>query len=306
MVQSANPMKRDLVLSALLTLFVAGSPVVAGAATLERIAEAKTFKIGVREDARPFSFKNEAGDATGYTVDLCREVAVDVKAKLGLEQLAVEFIAVGTEDRFQAIAEGKIDILCGSTTATLSRREKVSFSVPTFVTGVSALLRSDAPQFLREVLSGRTTAAPPRARLLQAFEDRTFGVRSGTTAEAWLEGSLTQLATNATMVGVASYEEGLEGVRKGDLDAFFGDRALLIGLVAETGKPADFEVAERFFTYEPYALAFQRGDEDFRLLVDRTLSRLYRSSTVIPIYSKYFGRPGKAVMALFTINSLPE
>ncbi len=306
MVQSMKSLMRGLVLPALLTLFVLGQPGLAEAAILERIAETKTFKIGVREDARPFSFKNEAGEATGYTVDLCREVAVDLKAHLGLEQLAVEFVAVTADDRFQAIAEGKIDILCGSTTATLSRRETVSFSVPTFVTGVSAVLRSDAPRFLQEVLSGRTAAVPPRARLLQAFEDRTFGVHSGTTAEEWLKGSLTQLATNASMVSLGTYEEGLEAVRKGELDAFFGDRALLIGALSEHGKPADFEVAERFFTYEPYALAFQKEDEDFRLLVDRSLSRLYRSSAVIPIYSKYFGRPGKAVMALFTINSLPE
>ncbi len=278
------------------------------AATLDRIQETETFRIGFREDVRPFSFKNEAGEPAGYTIDLCRQIASDLKDDLTLDELKVEFIPVGTEDRFQAVAEGRADLLCGSSTATLGRREIVSFSVPTFVTGVSALLRSSAPSFLKDVLAGRKPTLPARAMILQAIKDRRFGVRAGTTAEKWLADNLRRLATSATMVTVESYDGGLGLLADGRIDAFFGDRALLIGLVAGGADPDDYLVAERYFTYEHYALALPRGDEDFRLFVDRSLSRLYRSPGLRPIFAEHFGSAGRITQSLYltNINGLPE
>jgi ABC-type amino acid transport substrate-binding protein len=278
----------------------------ASAQTLERIGSAGVIKIGYREDAPPFSFKTEIGEPAGYTVDLCRKIAADVKRELGLAEITVDYVTVGTDDRFQAVAEGKIDILCGATTATLSRRELVSFSLPTFVTGVSALLRADAPSFLREVLAGRRPGASARSSVRQALADRTFAVRANTTAETWLRESLATLAANAEMVSVESHEEGLALVLDKNADAYFADRAILVGLIALSDRPAEFEIADRFFTYEPYALALGKGDEAFRLSVDRTLSRLYRSGEIVQIFGEYFGVPGKAVRTLFQINSLPE
>ena len=79
-----------------LLVSVAALAPAAFAQTLERIAAAKTVKIGVRADARPFSYKDDKGEAAGYTVDLCREIAVDLKSHLGLDELTVEFVAVGT------------------------------------------------------------------------------------------------------------------------------------------------------------------------------------------------------------------
>jgi len=276
------------------------------AQTLERVAAAGVLKIGYRKDAPPFSFETEAGEAAGYTIDLCRKIAADVKEELSLPEIALEYVAVGTEDRFRAISNGQIDILCGAATATLSRREVVSFSLPVFITGVSGLLRADAPSFLREVLAGRRPTVPPRTLVLQAFTDRTFAARSNTTAEAWLKDGLADLATNAEMVTVPSHDEGVRRVLEGEVDAYFADRAILVGLVAQSASPDAFEISDRFFTYEPYALALLKGDEAFRLRIDRTLSRLYRTGEIDSIFGEHIGVPGEAVRALFMINSLPE
>ena len=99
------------------------------AATLEQVAETKQLRIGHREDAPPFSFKTSTGEVAGYTIELCRRIADDLKAELGLDAIEIEYVAVEAGNRFQAIADGEIDLLCGSTTATLSRRELVSFSI---------------------------------------------------------------------------------------------------------------------------------------------------------------------------------
>src|SRR5919106_508605 len=84
----------------------------ARAQTLERVQGSGTFKIGYREDAAPFSFKNTLGEPAGFSVELCRLVAAQVKQALGLDEIAVEYVPVGTEDRFQALQDGRIDILC--------------------------------------------------------------------------------------------------------------------------------------------------------------------------------------------------
>ena len=82
----------------------------AQAQTLERVRESGTFKIGYREDAAPFAYKNELGEAVGYSVELCRAVAVNVKQALGLAEIKLEYIPVTTENRFQAIREGRIEL----------------------------------------------------------------------------------------------------------------------------------------------------------------------------------------------------
>jgi polar amino acid transport system substrate-binding protein len=215
------------------------------AQTMERVASTGVFKIGFREDARPFSYKDAAGQPNGFAVELCNEIAVDVRKQLGLTELSIEFIPVSTEGRFRAVADREIDILCGASTVTLERRELVPFSIPTFQTGIAPRVRADAPTFLKDTLVRRRPTLPPRAALLQAFTDRKFGARTATTAETWLRGSINTLASNAELVSVDSHVEGLRQIRAGELDAYFADRAILLGLVMGSDDPGEFTVGER-------------------------------------------------------------
>ncbi len=288
----------------LAALLQAASPAVAQ--TLERISAAGVIKVGYREDARPFSFKGETGEPSGFAIDLCREIVADVAVQLKLAELSIEYQPVSTEDRFKAVADGRIDILCGASTVTLARRELVSFSIPTFQTGISPLIRADAPAFLRDVLARRKPTLPPRVALVQAFADRKFGVRSNTTAETWLQKSIKTLASNAELVTVDSHDEGLRQVLDGDLDAYFADRAILLGLALASDRVNDLVVGERLYSHEPYGLALAKGDEEFRLLVDRSLSRLYRTLAITRIFARHFGTPGPAILALYQMQALPE
>lgn len=276
------------------------------ASTLERIEANKAIKIAYRDDTPPFSSKDKGPEPVGYSIDLCREIALAAMGALGLESIRIEFLPVNAESRFDSIASGETDILCGATTATLARRELVSFSIPTYVTGVSAVVRTDAPPFLRQVLAGASSAVPPRRLVLEAFADRKLGVRSGTTAESWLQQGLANLASGAEMISIPNHEEGLRTLADGKIDAYFADRAILTGLIGGQPEPGSFEVAERIFTYEPYALAIARGDEDFRLLVDRTLSRLNQSGDTGAIFARHFGARSPALEGLLLMGSLPE
>ncbi|MEM9684546.1 MAG: transporter substrate-binding domain-containing protein, partial [Pseudomonadota bacterium] len=80
-----------------------------GAETLDRIRDSGTIKLGYREDAPPFSFKNNIGEPAGYTIALCRAVAGQIKSQLKLDALKVDYVPVTAENRFKDVADGKID-----------------------------------------------------------------------------------------------------------------------------------------------------------------------------------------------------
>src|SRR5258708_22144385 len=106
------------------------------AGTVNRIRESGRFRLGYRDDARPFSYKNESGQVAGYSVALCQKVADDVKRELQLPVMTVDWVPVSFDGRFRALQEGRIDLLCGADTVTLARRQEVAFSIPIFPGGI--------------------------------------------------------------------------------------------------------------------------------------------------------------------------
>lgn len=262
----------------------------ATAATLERIAETGVIKLGFREDAAPFSYLNNDGKVAGYSITLCEAVAGAVRNHLKRDDIEIELVPVTAESRFIDLEAGRVDLLCGADTVTLERRQRVDFSLLTFVTGSSVLYRKDGPaDFV-------------------ALAGEKVGVRGGTTTESGLKRALSDAGIAAQVVALDSHEEGRRALEANEISAYFADRAILIMLAASAEKPQDLALSQRFFSYEPYALALQRGDSDFRLLVDTTLVRLYRSQAVGKIYQATFGDAPMSdlLRALFIVQALPE
>ena len=123
--------------------------------TLARVQKTGTLKLGYYADVRPFSYQDEAGKPAGYAIAICQEIAKDVKTELGIPALAVDFVLVAAADRFAAVEQGRVDLLCGPSVETIARRESVSYSIPIFPAGLGALMRADAPAQIRDVLSGQ-------------------------------------------------------------------------------------------------------------------------------------------------------
>jgi putrescine:ornithine antiporter len=244
----------------------------------------------------------------GYSVALCQRVADEAKRDLGLPALKVEWVPIAFEERFRALKLGAIDLLCGADTVTLARRAEADFSIPIFPGGIGAVLRSDSSPRLREVLSGGAQSSRPvwRANATQLLRSRDFTVVEGTTAEAWLRKRMNELDVLTGVASVRSYGDGVQRVRERRADVFFGDRAILLASASRDGRASDLVVLDRLFTQEPLALALAAGDEDFRLLVDRALSRLYRSGDFAAMYAKTFGEPDEPTRAFIRWNALPE
>ena len=261
----------------------------AAAATLDRVRDSGVFRIGYRADAKPYSYRNEAGQPAGFIVDLCLEVAKEVTKALG-PNVRTEFVLVPADQRFEAVRDGRADILCDPSSVTLARREMVDFSLPTFLDGAGVLSRTSKP-----------------VRVFEDFAGKRIGVLEGTTTERTLRASLAELNLKATIMPVRDHRAGFSLLSDDKLDAYFADRGIVMGILQEGGWPG-FEVSKSYFSYETYALALPRDDGAFRLLVDRTLAQLYRSGKINAILEKTFGKgqPPEMLKAMFLINSLPD
>jgi putrescine:ornithine antiporter len=306
---AARPVTGAAMAGLLLGAAVAFGASVAQAQTLDHIRSSGTMTLGYRTDARPFSFNDPAGQATGYTVRLCTIVADRVKAKLALASLPVKWVPLELGAGLKAVQDGSVDLLCGANSVTLARREVVSFSIPIFPSGIGAMLSASAAPALREVLTQGRPGDRPIWRgspALTVLQRKTFSAVAGTTSEAWLKERLATFKLDAEIVPVNTYDEGIRRVLDGSSDVFFGDLPILLDAAARRESGGSLIVLDRHFTYEPVGLAMRRGDEDFRLIVDRALSELYRSEAFHDLFGAWFGAMDEATATFFRQTALPE
>ena len=272
-------------------LVAVGVTTAATAGTLDRIGQEKAIRIAYREDAPPFSYKDKLGEPSGFMVDLCRAVAKKLADQLNLPSLNVAYVPVTAADRFEAIAQQKADLLCEPTSITLSRREQVDFSIPTFLDGASLIVRAGGPKNLRD-LSGKK-----------------IGVLAGTTTEEALRNTLNEAKINGDVAAAKTHGEGLAMLDEGKISAYFGDRSILLFLIKDSKAPEKLRLADDYLTVEPYALALPRGDTDFRLAVDRALSHIYRSGEIAAVFQRTFGgkaEPSQILRTLYLISGVPD
>jgi glutamate/aspartate transport system substrate-binding protein len=257
--------------------------------TLERIKATKTINLGYRDSSVPFSFVGPGQKPSGYSVDLCQQVVEDLKRDLQLSDLTAKWTPVTVESRVAAVQNGTIDLECGSTTNTFSRQTQVDFSLTTFVTGGSLLA-------LKETVTANLSAL-------------RIAVIPGTTTERSLKAAMEKSGTTVQLIPVKDHVDGRTALEQKTADAYASDREILIGLALTAQDPARFALLDRYFSYEPYALMLRRGDPDFRIAVNRSLARLYRTGDIIPIYRRWLGAlgaPGALELATWAIEGLPE
>jgi len=283
-------------LRSLLTLFLMftffASPLSAQelTGTLQKIQKAGKIKIGYRAHQPPMSFLDKNGKPIGYSIDLGRDIAAAVQYKIG-QHIDVEYVPVTAADRFTALADNKIDILCGSTTKTLSRGELVDFTQLTFVTGASFM-----------TLKGND--------IRNNFKGKKLGVVKGTTTEVSLKKMLQETGTEADVVLLDSAAAGIKSLKSKEIDALSADQVVLIGLAMTSEKPGEFSILSDLYTFEPFALAVRRNDADFRLVADQVISDLYRDKGILKIYDRWFGqfsgRRSSAFEALIQLNAITK
>jgi ABC-type amino acid transport substrate-binding protein len=275
----------------LFALLVTSLPAGAQNGVLDRIRASGTMKIGYIEDAAPFSSLGPDRQPQGYSIELCREVALAIRTQLNISRLEPQWVPLTIQNRLDAVRTGRVDIECSTTTWTLSRQASVDFSLITFVDGGSILAKSGS-----------------NLKRLVDVDGKRIGVIAGTTTEKMLAQALVERGLKSELVRVKTRVEGLRLLEAGGVDGFASDRTTLLALVGGRSPAATFTLLDEDFSVEPYVLTLPR-DYEFRLAVNRVLARIYRTGQITSIYNRWLGALGPPSLLLSTtyfVQSLNE
>jgi glutamate/aspartate transport system substrate-binding protein len=246
------------------------------AGTLRKVRDSGAIAIGHRESSIPFSFLDDKQQPVGYSMDICAAIVEEVKKELSLATLAVKFSPVTPQTRIQLMANGTIDLECGSTTNTLTRQKQVAFSPTTFISGTKLLARKSA-----------------RLKSYRDLRGKTIVVTQGTTNERILKSLSEKENLGVKFFNAKDHDEGFLTVESGRAAAFAMDDVLLYGLIARARNPKDYEVVGDYLSYEPYGIMFRINDDAFGVVVRRAIARLMGdpgqcNGPIRLIYKKWF------------------
>ncbi|CAM3647121.1 Transporter substrate-binding domain-containing protein [Bordetella sputigena] len=262
-------------------------------AVLDRIKSKGTMTLGYREASIPFSYLGEDRKPMGYAIDLCMKVVEAVRQRLQMPGLKTEYLAVNPQNRIALVANGTVDLECGSTVNTLGRQAQVDFSAPHFISTTRLLVKRGSGIKEVEDLQGKVVALP-----------------INTTPERLIKGIIEAGKLNVRVVPVRDNAEGFLALSTGRADAFSTDDILLFGLRKTAPDPDDYEVVGRALSFDPYGLMMQKNSTVFLSLVNATIARGVRSGELRKSYDQWFGplqvplSPDLA--AAFKLAALPD
>lgn len=265
-------LKKTLALAAAGAVLCSFSANAADYGTLQKIKETGVIVVGHRESSVPFAYIGPDQKPIGYSMDLCMKVVDAVKEELGMDKLDIKLVPVTPQTRIPLIANGNINIECGSTTNNLTRQKQVDYAYTTFITGTKLLVKKGSGIKEVEDLAGKAIA-----------------LAQGTTNERAVKNAIKDLGiADVKVLNVKDHAEGFLALETDRVDAYSTDHILLFGLISKAKSPADYEVVGRFLSFDPYALMLPRDDSAMRLVVNRTLASLFRSGEILKIYNKWF------------------
>ncbi|MFZ6649136.1 amino acid ABC transporter substrate-binding protein [Undibacterium sp. TJN25] len=268
-------MKLSKVLAVLVSAGVlAGAAQAQETGTLKKIKETGTITLGVRDSSIPFSYLDDKQSYQGYSIDLCLKIVTAVQKQLGLSSLKVVMNPVTSATRIPLMANGTVDLECGSTTNNVERQKQVAFAPTTFVTA-------------NRILSKKSS----NIKTLTDLKGKTVVSTSGTS-------NLKQLTTlNAdqnlgiNIMPAKDHAEAFLMVETGRAAAFVMDDILLASLAANSKNPAEYEISKEALSVEPYGIMLRKDDPAFKKAVDTAIGNVLTSGDINRIYHKWFLQP---------------
>lgn len=242
--------------------------------TLDRIASSGVLTLGHRDTSIPFSHFDDAQHVVGFSVDLCSRIVDRIKTLTNRPDLQVKYLPVTSATRIPLLANGTVDIECGSTTNTAERQTQVAFSSTTYLTTSNFVSKKSAGIGRFDDLKGRTVVST-----------------AGTTSLRLLNELNVRNNLGMTIVPAKDHAEAFLMVSTDRASAFVMDDVLLAGLIANSHDPSLYQISKDFLSVEPYAIMMRRDDPGFKQLVDATLGDLFSSGDFERIYRKWFETP---------------
>ncbi len=268
-------MKRTLVLlAASLAAAALALPAAAQEGTLKKVKDSGSITIGHRDASIPFSYYDDKQRPVGYAMDLCLRIADAVKTGLKMPKLDIKYQLVTSANRIPLMANGTIDLECGSTTNNLARQEQVWFTITHFVTANRWVARKSA-----------------NIKSLADLKGKTIVSTAGTTNLKQITEINGQQKLGMNIISANGHPEAFQMVETGRAAAFVMDDILLYSLAAQSRSPGEYAISPEALSVEPYGIMLRKDDKAFKKVVDDAMVNIYKSGQINAIYDKWFQKP---------------
>lgn len=267
-------MKSRFTVLAALAAFAVALPALAQEGTLKKIKDSGSITIGHRDASLPFSYYDDKQQPIGYAMDLCAKIVDAVKAELKMPGIKTNYQLVTSANRIPLMANGTVDLECGSTTNNVARQEQVWFTMTHFVTANRWVSKKSA-----------------KLKTLQNLKGKTIVSTAGTTNIKQITEINAAQNLGMNIISANGHPEAFQMVETGRAVAFVMDDILLAGLVAQSRSPKDYEISSAALSVEPYGIMVRKDDKAFKAVADKALSQVYKSGQINAIYAKWFQKP---------------
>ena len=242
--------------------------------TLDKIRASGTITLGNRDASIPFSYLDDKQQPIGYAMDLCLKIVDAVKAELKLPNLKVAYQPVTSATRIPLMANGTIDLECGSTTNNAERQKQVSYTITHFVTANRFIAKKADNLMKLDDLKGKTVVSTAGTSNIKQLTELNAARNLG-----------------MNILSAKDHAEGFLMVDTGRAAAFVMDDILLAGLAANHANPALFAISAEPLSVEPYGIMLRKDDPAFKKVVDEAMVKIYKSGEINAIYEKWFQHP---------------
>ena len=260
---------------------------------LARIRQNKAVTIGFRESAAPFAYLDESRQPSGYSIDICKRIVAEIGRKLSIPNIETRYVPVTPQTRIPLIANGTVDIECGTTVNSLNRQEQVDFSY--------AIALAEGRMLVK---------ASSGIHSLRDLEGKIVALAAGTTAERYVRAALDRDKITVRVLQVRDNAEGLLAVSSQRVDAFINDAVLLGGALQKSQNKAEFAVVGPPLSFEQVAFMVGKNNSGLLTIVNDAIARMLASGELQKLYDKWitpYGVPIEGeVDALFKIEAIAE
>src|SRR5258708_7547937 len=242
--------------------------------TVDKIKQAGAITIGHRDASIPFSYYDDQQRVVGYTMEICMRIVDDLKKDLNMPNIQVNYQLATSANRIPLMANGTIDLECGSTTNNLERQKQVSFTNTHFVTANRWVAKKSSKLKTLADLKGKTIVSTAGSTNIKQITEINAAQNLG-----------------MNIISANGHPEAFQMVETGRAVAFVMDDIILAGLAAQSRSPADYEISSVALSVEPYGIMLRKDDKAFKAVADKAMTDVYKSGQINAIYTKWFEKP---------------
>ena len=248
---------------------------------LERIEKEGLLKVGIREDAVPFGYRDINGELEGLCLDFINVLREELKQKLDKQVIAIKLYKSTLFNRFELVSDRIVDIECGPNTIRELPQYQIQFSSPFFLTGTQLLVTKEKAK---------------KINVNGSLENVNIGVLKNTSNEQ-LMAEKYPLANLVQFQGVTGRYRGIQALRGDKIDAFASDGILLVGeaIIQDLRLGLDYMFVPSYpIDCEEYGLILPNNDPEWLSFIESTI----KTALARNVYLDWFGELGPQIKAV--------